>query len=417
MIAVRDLEIAFGERVVARVPELDLRARRDRRARGRERLGQVDDRAGHPRAGALTRARACAARSALDGEELAGRPERELRRDPRPPDRHDHAEPARRRSTRRCGSGRCSTGRCALHGVRVAPSARRGSATRSPSVRLGPALLRRYPHEVSGGQAQRFAIALAVALRADVLLADEPTSALDVTVQAEVVELLRRVRDEHGTAILFISHDLAVLGAARRSACVVMRDGEVVESGRGPRRAAARRAAAYTRELRRRGAGDRQGPGGVSGLLERPRPARRATAARTVVRDVSLDGRPGPFGVGLIGESGSGKTTIARALLAAGARRRAARRRSTAATWRAARRATCGRTGARCRSSSRTARRRSIPRMRMRASIAEALRSTTSCPARGAGGPRRRAAGRGRARPRARAAASRTSSPAASASG
>ena len=59
------------------------------------------------------------------------------------------------------------------------------------SVLLDPALLTRYPHQISGGQAQRFAIALALALHADVLLADEPTSALDVTVQAEVIDLLR----------------------------------------------------------------------------------------------------------------------------------------------------------------------------------------------------------------------------------
>ena len=80
------------------------------------------------------------------------------------------------------------------------------------SVLLDPALLTRYPHQISGGQAQRFAIALALALHADVLLADEPTSALDVTVQAEVIGLLRRVREERGTAMLFISHDLAVIG-------------------------------------------------------------------------------------------------------------------------------------------------------------------------------------------------------------
>ena len=106
---------------------------------------------------------------------------------------------------------------------------------------LDPALLDRYPHQVSGGQAQRFAIALALALHADVLLADEPTSALDVTVQAEVVGLLRRVRDERGTAMLFISHDLAVIGELA-DRIVVMRRGEVVETGRRARRARARRA-------------------------------------------------------------------------------------------------------------------------------------------------------------------------------
>jgi ABC-type dipeptide/oligopeptide/nickel transport system ATPase component len=97
-------------------------------------------------------------------------------------------------------------------------------------MRLDPDVLRRYPHQVSGGQAQRFAIALAVALRADVLLADEPTSALDVTVQAEVLELLRELRDDRGMAIMFVSHDLAVI-AELCDRVAIMRSGEVVEQG------------------------------------------------------------------------------------------------------------------------------------------------------------------------------------------
>jgi ABC-type glutathione transport system ATPase component len=115
------------------------------------------------------------------------------------------------------------------------------------SVLLEPALLDRYPHEISGGQAQRFAIALALALHADVLLADEPTSALDVTVQAEVVGLLQRVRDERGTAMLFISHDLAVIGELA-DRIVVMRRGEVVETG-ATLDVLLEPKAAYTREL------------------------------------------------------------------------------------------------------------------------------------------------------------------------
>jgi ABC-type dipeptide/oligopeptide/nickel transport system ATPase component len=114
-------------------------------------------------------------------------------------------------------------------------------------VLLDPRLLDRYPHEVSGGQAQRFVIALVLALGADVVIADEPTSALDVTVQAEVVELLRRLRDERGAAQLFISHDLAVIGQLA-DRIVVMRGGEVVETG--PAQAVlAAPAAPYTREL------------------------------------------------------------------------------------------------------------------------------------------------------------------------
>jgi ABC-type glutathione transport system ATPase component len=133
-----------------------------------------------------------------------------------------------------------------VHGLDRAEGARRAREAIA-EVRLDEEVLRRYPHQVSGGQAQRFAIALALALRADVLLADEPTSALDVTVQAEVVELLRRVRDEHGTAILFISHDLAVIGELAERV-VVMRDGEVVESGPA-RSVLGEPSAAYTRDL------------------------------------------------------------------------------------------------------------------------------------------------------------------------
>jgi ABC-type glutathione transport system ATPase component len=98
------------------------------------------------------------------------------------------------------------------------------------SVLLPTDLLARYPHQVSGGQAQRAAIALALALKARVLLADEPTSALDVTVQGEVLDLLRDLRDEHGMAVLFVSHDLAVV-AELCARIAVMRRGRIVETG------------------------------------------------------------------------------------------------------------------------------------------------------------------------------------------
>ncbi|MCE4025041.1 ABC transporter ATP-binding protein [Microbacterium sp. Au-Mic1] len=91
-------------------------------------------------------------------------------------------------------------------------------------------LLRRYPFELSGGQRQRVAIAMALACRPDVLLADEPTTALDVTVQATVLELLDDAVRRHGTSLVFVSHDLAVVaGIAERA--IVLRRGEAVEEG------------------------------------------------------------------------------------------------------------------------------------------------------------------------------------------
>jgi ABC-type dipeptide/oligopeptide/nickel transport system ATPase component len=120
-------------------------------------------------------------------------------------------------------------------------------------------ILDRYPHQMSGGQAQRFAIALVSALRADVVIADEPTSALDVTVQAEVLEVLRDLRDRHGTTMLFISHDLAVISEIADSV-MITRQGGVVESGAtadvlgAPREDYTRRLLAAVPVIRRGGA-------------------------------------------------------------------------------------------------------------------------------------------------------------------
>ncbi|TDE57376.1 ABC transporter ATP-binding protein [Nonomuraea mesophila] len=115
------------------------------------------------------------------------------------------------------------------------------------AVLLDRAILRRYPHEISGGQAQRFAIALAIALGAEVILADEPTSALDVTVQAEVVGVLSRLREERDLALLLVSHDLALVSTIA-DRVLVMKEGEVVESGPAAR-VLTEPSHPYTREL------------------------------------------------------------------------------------------------------------------------------------------------------------------------
>ena len=132
-------------------------------------------------------------------------------------------------------------------GFRSGRSSRKGLPSRSPTlhprrarsrawqealkeVGLDPDVRDRYPHEFSGGQRQRIAIARALVLEPKFLILDEPTSALDVSVQAQIVDLLRELQRRHKLAYLFISHDLKVVRALANS-IIVLRYGKVVEQG------------------------------------------------------------------------------------------------------------------------------------------------------------------------------------------
>jgi ABC-type microcin C transport system duplicated ATPase subunit YejF len=107
--------------------------------------------------------------------------------------------------------------------------------------------LNRYPHEFSGGQRQRIAIARAMVLKPRFVVLDEPTSALDMSVQAQIVDLLRKLQDRHGLGYLFISHDLKVVRALAHR-LIVLRHGEVVEEGTAAQVFSNPRQA-YTRDL------------------------------------------------------------------------------------------------------------------------------------------------------------------------
>jgi microcin C transport system ATP-binding protein len=119
-----------------------------------------------------------------------------------------------------------------IHGLEPGRDRREMVAEIMTEVGLDPATMTRYPHEFSGGQRQRIAIARAMILRPKLVVLDEPTSALDMTVQVQIVELLRDLQRKWGLAYIFISHDLRVIRALSHKV-LVMKDGDIVEAGAG----------------------------------------------------------------------------------------------------------------------------------------------------------------------------------------
>jgi microcin C transport system ATP-binding protein len=186
------------------------------------------------------------------------------------------------------------------------------------------ARLASYPHQLSGGQRQRVMIALALANEPDLFIADEPTTALDVTVQAQILKLLRDLQKRLGMAMLFITHDLGIVKKIAERVCV-MQGGRIVEQGpveeifRAPRHAYTR--ALLAAEPKGEPAQPRpQAPIVVSTDDVRVWfPVRRGFLRKTVgyikaVDGISLAIRRGET-LGVVGESGSGKTTLGLALL------------------------------------------------------------------------------------------------------
>jgi oligopeptide/dipeptide ABC transporter ATP-binding protein len=186
--------------------------------------------------------------------------------------------------------------------------------------------MRQYPHELSGGMRQRVMIAIATVTGPDLIIADEPTTALDVTVQAQILEILKSLKTEKQTAIALVSHDMGVI-AAMADAVQVMRRGVIVESGPADAVFAAPRDD-YTKMLL--AAVPR-----LDGDAQPPAPASNETLLTVDDLQVSFPIKDGLFGktqhlravdgvsfilnkgetLGIVGESGSGKSTLARAVL------------------------------------------------------------------------------------------------------
>jgi peptide/nickel transport system ATP-binding protein len=174
--------------------------------------------------------------------------------------------------------------------------------------------LTKHPHEFSGGQRQRVMIAMALALRPDLLIADEPTTALDVTVQAEVLSLLRELQRETGMAVLIITHDLGVV-AEIADRVVVMEKGVLVEAGT-VREVYSNPQHPYTRKLINAapGRGEMHEPKATGEPLLSVRNVRKRYGAFEALKGVSFDLMAGET-IAVVGESGSGKSTLARILL------------------------------------------------------------------------------------------------------
>ncbi|MCU1416951.1 MAG: transporter ATP-binding protein [Schumannella sp.] len=179
-----------------------------------------------------------------------------------------------------------------------------------------------YPHQFSGGQKQRIVIAMALALEPDVIVADEPTTALDVTVQAEILDLLRVCRDDFGTAIVLITHNMGVV-ADLADRVAVMFEGEIVETApvrtlfAAPQHEYTKRLLAAVPRLditdRPQVAASDAAPLVEAKDLVIEYPGRFGRRGFRAVDRVSFTIRPGEV-LGLVGESGSGKTTIGRAI-------------------------------------------------------------------------------------------------------
>lgn len=187
----------------------------------------------------------------------------------------------------------------------------------------------RYPHEFSGGQKQRIMIAMALALGAELIVADEPTTALDVTVQAEILELLRDVRDRFGTSVIIITHNMGVVADLADSVAVMYRGSIIERAGvkelfASPREEYTRKLLAAVPHLGRNSAwtalsAEQQqviedaAPVVVAKDLLIEYPGRLGRAPFRAVKGVDFQIRAGEV-YGLVGESGSGKTTIGRTI-------------------------------------------------------------------------------------------------------